>query len=602
MAIGIFSILANVFVLISVLPARKYHNMSNIMLCHLALTDIAISVLLFPLSVTILAQPIEPAFCPVFGCMHTLLVGARQYSAVFLAGDKYLTVARPLCYDGSISNLRALVFCLTFPWIIGVVLASLPFLNTASSYTFQPNYMHCGVSMADDDNLWYGIMYAGLYLYIPILITIICYLHIFRITRRQGNRISKVLPVFTVGMQCPVNYLHRQSQTSLQVKRASWTSLVLLFSFLITNGPYCGVLTMEIKTKQSSNSVLAGLTLLLFHIGLIIDPLVYGVRKRILRESFVRFFRKRLTTISVTPALQQFLVLGVAPAEINQVRSPLVAFGEPYTPGNPQQKWPVINKPNFIQSPVNELECPSPFFIGGKKRFPVAQALHAGRSSRGYPFGSAVRLSPFPSTNSSRSSPSGQRRDSAGKGKLLHMTVPGGTGIFQARILKRKFGTVNMHWHPSPSPSPHSIRSFFSSSPSHLGREARNQSSQVGHIIPDDVSFVQASPSVSNPTPPTCRGKDEPINAGERGNIAKFTSLPKIFLEPPTVSESGAAGDCLREEFAFNDGTQRQTTGADINCPGWEDFANETGGGERDNSSSRRVKVEIEKSSDVESQ
>ena len=333
----------NAFIVLAIVPTRRLHTMANALLVHFALIGIILSVFVLPVLAAAVLEDSVPAACSIHGFILTLVLTARNFTLVSLAWDQYQTIAVPLRYDKSI-NIKRLCIWISSAWAIGGILALVPFFQASSPYTFLPSYDYCAVDPSRFQNTWYSLVFMFVLFLAPGVMLACCYFEIFRLARSHSRRIGNLVTMLTMNVQCPIAPTNPTPLMALRGNRASWTTLLFLVSFLVINIPFCAVLVLEVVQSNRQHPILVAGVTMLFHSGSLIDAVIYGLRKNVLRESFMTFVRMKCADDVIHPAMVHLPMIATTPSGIDFNRTP--------NP-NRQPRWQLfIEKHDFLKVPI----------------------------------------------------------------------------------------------------------------------------------------------------------------------------------------------------------------------------------------------------------
>ncbi|XP_064612973.1 G protein-coupled receptor 161-like [Liolophura sinensis] len=207
-----------------------------------------------------------------------------------LSWDKYQTIANPLHHSQTASSVKmATIFCIF--WLAGIVMSLPPFFG-GNQFAFHPAMAMCSIKFSNSFGLWYSVSFLVAGTVIPLVILTYCYAHIFKIARTQSSKIAASMVKMVSIIQAPITTTPPRS-ISIKGKRAIGTILHIVGAFLITYIPFALVVTTEMIAQTITSDVLSAVSGTLVLSAPVINGAVYGLRNRILRESFSTFMRKK---------------------------------------------------------------------------------------------------------------------------------------------------------------------------------------------------------------------------------------------------------------------------------------------------------------------
>ena len=184
------------------------------------LTDLSMAVLVMPLS-SISAMTntwiTKELGCKLNYLCSNVLGAISLFTTMFLAINRYIRVVRPALYANIFSKKRsvAMAVCVLIAAILSVTLVVLITGNKYQTFTIQP--ASCFQFLADNIQPKLYDALALVYITIPSVVVIVCYINIYRFVRNhnasapelsQGSnvaygveeaRVTKILTVVVVG-------------------------------------------------------------------------------------------------------------------------------------------------------------------------------------------------------------------------------------------------------------------------------------------------------------------------------------------------------------------------------------------------------------------
>lgn len=296
--LGVVGCLFNIYVLIAIIPNQRLRSVRNILLLHLAIVGIATSVFttFFMGVVSLCGFWIGGIVtCKMYGFIESSCTATTVWTIAALSWDKYQTIASPLHHSLS-ATIRKMTFTFSVFWILAVLL-SVPPLFLYESFSYYPTVDLCYADYFKATGSWYvAVVFSGVY-FLPLVIMIYCYTHIFRIARNQSSRIAATMIRMTCVVQAPIALNGQSSALSTTIKgtKAMLTILQLVGTFTLTYIPYSIVIVVHAYCSVSCiNSMFSLVVIILFQAAPVTNGAVYGVRNKILRGSFYRYMRREI--------------------------------------------------------------------------------------------------------------------------------------------------------------------------------------------------------------------------------------------------------------------------------------------------------------------
>ncbi|KAL4223968.1 hypothetical protein ACF0H5_017427 [Mactra antiquata] len=287
----------NSFMIVSIIPNRRLRTVRNILLVHLGCTGLLLSFLI-NLSTAVVSFTGKwfggVIFCQLYGFILSVLTFVTSWTITALSWDKYQTIASPLHHSSSATALKMAV-CFTTFWTMACILSTPPLLG-GSRYVFHPEKGICFVCTKSITGKVYIVAFLLAAIFIPLGIMIFCYTHIYRIARTQSSRIAATMIQMTCVIQATIAPSSQASNLSIKGTKAMCTIFQLIGAFVIVYMPISVILFAEIFTPDDFkvNSVLSSTFIMLFLSAPVVHSSVYGLRNKILRNSFHRYLRRKI--------------------------------------------------------------------------------------------------------------------------------------------------------------------------------------------------------------------------------------------------------------------------------------------------------------------
>ncbi|XP_013792044.1 olfactory receptor 2T34-like [Limulus polyphemus] len=271
---------------------------NNVFLLHLSLVDTVFClVLLISHSVFGAVVPTDPspAGCNVHGYLWTLLPVVVVWTVCGLSCDRYAAISTPLHYSRLVNTRRAAMF-LTAGWILGAILALPPLLDVCP-YVYRDSRGACAATCTAGTpaELGYAVTYVALSVVVPVLVILLCNLHIFNIARYHRHRI--VTAIYEVTLRAQATVTHQRNPCYLSKfkgRNAFFTIVQLVGSVTVLTVPYFSVMIWEAATGRERSTVLVSMTTILLGFAPSVNAYVYGVKSRLLRHTFKFLLQRHL--------------------------------------------------------------------------------------------------------------------------------------------------------------------------------------------------------------------------------------------------------------------------------------------------------------------
>uniref|UniRef100_A0A3Q2XFE0 G protein-coupled receptor 161b n=1 Tax=Hippocampus comes TaxID=109280 RepID=A0A3Q2XFE0_HIPCM len=329
---------------------------SNKFVFSLTLSNLLLSALVLPF-VAVSSAKREWVFgvvwCNFTALLYLLISSASMLTLGAIAIDRYYAVLYPMIYPMKITGNRAVVV-IAYVWLHSLV-GCLPPLFGWSSFEFDCFKWTCVASWHREPA--YTAFWVAWCILPPFLVMLACYGVIFRVARIKARKVhcgTVVVSQEDGGGSGSQRNGRKNSSTSTSSSgsrrslvysgsqcKAFVTILVVIGTFLMTWGPYVGVVCTEALFGQGSVSHgLETLVVWLSFCSAVCHPLIYGlwnktVRKELLGMCFGdRYYRESFATRHRTSRLfsisNRITDLGLSP----HLTAMLAGGGQLLTPGS----------------------------------------------------------------------------------------------------------------------------------------------------------------------------------------------------------------------------------------------------------------------------
>ncbi|KAM9185123.1 adenosine receptor A3-like [Mergus octosetaceus] len=274
--IGICAVVGNALVIWAVKLNPALQKTTFFYIISLALTDIAVGILVIPLAITVsLGVVIHFYSCLFICCLLMIFPHASILSLLAITIDRYLRVKLPTRYKATITKKRVCVI-LGLCWLVSVLVGLVPLLGW-NQHTGGSGYIECHfLAVMRKDYMVYFSFFTWILL--PSLIMCTLYAKIFYIMRTKLSRNSARLPDGgTVYLKA--------------YKTAKYMAL-LLFLFAVSWLPL-GILNCISYFCPSCTIPwsLVYLSILLSHANSAMNPIVYAFKIQKFKETCIFILR-----------------------------------------------------------------------------------------------------------------------------------------------------------------------------------------------------------------------------------------------------------------------------------------------------------------------
>nr|XP_029135205.1 trace amine-associated receptor 1-like [Labrus bergylta] len=184
--LSITTICGNLLVTISVIYFRQLHSPTNYLIFSLAIADLLVGVLVFPLSMIFTVTSClyhQHVFCKIRDCLDVTLCTSSILNLCCISIDRYYAVCEPLTYRTKIS-VHVTMLMIAMSWFISALIGICIIIAGFSQGTCEEM---CSIKI-----LIANTMGPVLSFYLPAFIMLCIYLKIFIVAQKQVNSIQSV--------------------------------------------------------------------------------------------------------------------------------------------------------------------------------------------------------------------------------------------------------------------------------------------------------------------------------------------------------------------------------------------------------------------------
>lgn len=288
----------NVFIIIAIVPNRRLRNVRNILLVHLAVVGILSSVIttMFSSIVVLTGRWVGGDLtCQIYGFLQSSFTLVTVWTIAGLSWDKYNTIASPL-HHSLTATIKKMSCLFGIYWFFAILIA-LPPLFGGNEYVFHRIQGICFINHLQISGHWYLGLAVILMFYLPLSVMLYCYTHIFKIARTQSSRIAATMVRMACVVQVPIAPSSQATQlntSSIKGTKAMMTIFQLIGAFALTYIPYSIVIITEAFIgKEYIHTMVLSVVTTLYQAAPMTNGAVYGIRNKILRNSFYIYTRRK---------------------------------------------------------------------------------------------------------------------------------------------------------------------------------------------------------------------------------------------------------------------------------------------------------------------
>lgn len=263
----------NMLVLLVVYRTPRLRNAAGILITSLAISDLALMLLVFPLSCSsIIAGRWLAGFylCQISGYAVPFLCSASLQTMALMALDRHFRIGHPMKHR-TIFTVKRTKLMAVIVWLIATTV-QLPYVANGGVYTFHPGKTICFVDFTFLANLGF------VYLVLPSVVVQHFYMKVFSALRANKKRVQA---------------LHGQSVDALRMTtqeiKLTRTLLVTVLAYAICWTPV--MITDLVDMTRGGWTLPHGVYMMYSFCGLAsacINPLVYGIMNKAFRREYFR--------------------------------------------------------------------------------------------------------------------------------------------------------------------------------------------------------------------------------------------------------------------------------------------------------------------------
>ena len=183
----VVTICGNLFVIVSVIYFRQLHTPTNWLILSLAVADMLVGILVFPLTVEFsssICQYNMDLFCELRVTFNSLLCIASILNLCFISVDRYCAICHPLKYRSKITSHIVLTMALVI-WGLSILIGVFFFVITTGEKKCNES---CFLEFVIVSTM--GLFFS---FYLPVVIMVCIYFKIFLVAQKQVRRIQNTL-------------------------------------------------------------------------------------------------------------------------------------------------------------------------------------------------------------------------------------------------------------------------------------------------------------------------------------------------------------------------------------------------------------------------
>ncbi|KAM9840810.1 trace amine-associated receptor 1-like [Aulostomus maculatus] len=274
-SLPVIIVCGNLLIIISIIYFKQLHTPTNYLILSLAVTDLLVGVVAFPLSMefTIISCMYQHnVFCSVREIFDVALITASILNLCCISIDRYYGVCQPLTYRTKITN-NVVVIMILVSWSVSVVVA-IGFIIAALSHG------QCGQN-CNIDVVLANILGPVFSFYLPMIIMVCIYVKIFLVAQRQACSIQNTTRKSGVTVSKSERKATKTLAVVMGVFLICWTPFFLCYSFQLLH---------HVTVPLSLYETLCWLSLL----NSVLNPFIYGFFYRWFRSAFKKIISGKI--------------------------------------------------------------------------------------------------------------------------------------------------------------------------------------------------------------------------------------------------------------------------------------------------------------------
>ncbi|XP_038123773.1 trace amine-associated receptor 1-like [Cyprinodon tularosa] len=246
----LLTVCGNLIVIISISYFKQLHTPTNTLIMSLAVADLLVGVLVFPLSMSFSLSSClynNNMFCEIRDSLDVLLCTCSVLHLCCISVDRYYAVCQPLTYKSKI-NGRVVFIMIAVSWGVSVPVAIAVVQPRSNNDECQET---CFIDIIIANIV--GLLFS---FYLPVVIMLCIYIKIFAVAQRQARSIQS-----TTKSGATVSKMERKATKTLAVVLGAflfcWAPVFLYITFQSLENNVAPVYIIEVLAWLAlSNSTL----------------------------------------------------------------------------------------------------------------------------------------------------------------------------------------------------------------------------------------------------------------------------------------------------------------------------------------------------------
>ena len=282
---SVLSVAGNSLICLAFYRNRRLRTITNFYVLSLAVTDIIGATFVFPFNAVasgLRKWPFGFLFCQFNGFLSYLWVVVSIGILVLTAVNRYFCMVKSQFYPTYFTRKKticSIIFVCLFDLAVGLTSA----LTPPVLFQWEPQYLMCrmaNVEVVEEKTL--TVVFVSVFIGLPMGLILLCYGSVYRAIRRHN---SAVIP--------SLQRTNAQGTVSAREIQASRVLLVAVMAFSVCWIPAIIITTLERVAHLVIPSFWEAFYVLAASCSSWINPIIYGVMNRAMRNEFMKLLRCR---------------------------------------------------------------------------------------------------------------------------------------------------------------------------------------------------------------------------------------------------------------------------------------------------------------------
>lgn len=280
----VFTVFGNLLVIISVSHFKQLHTPTNFLILSLAIADFLVGLMVMPYSMVRSVTScwyFGDLFCKLHNCFDMMLCTSSIFHLFFISVDRYYAICHPLHYYRKMS-IPVILSLLLASWSgpclfsFGLILSD---IHTEGIYHYVATLSCSGSCTLVLNKVW-GTLSSLICFFIPGILMIGLYIHIFSIARKQAKAIFN-----HANSLCGKRTTCSKMYMTMENKAARTLSLVMGV-FLLCWLPFFTVTVIDPFINFSTSEDVYNVVLWLGYFNSTLNPIIYALFYPWFKKSF----------------------------------------------------------------------------------------------------------------------------------------------------------------------------------------------------------------------------------------------------------------------------------------------------------------------------